>query len=151
MTGMDLDRFRALAETYGGDIRRWPEAERDGAAALAAVDQGAASALAEAALLDEALDDWRVEPAGLALRDRVATGAPTARRSWSVPVWAGRGEGLRLWFAGAGLAAGLLGVSCGVILSTAAVREARDEAMVAAAYHDSSSTLSSFSEPVRTL
>src|SRR5690606_38596004 len=31
MTTMDLERFEHLADAYGADLRRWPEAEREAA------------------------------------------------------------------------------------------------------------------------
>ena len=52
---MSIGRFRSLAEIWGGDIARWPEAERAAAAQLAARAPEAAAALAEAAALDAAL------------------------------------------------------------------------------------------------
>ena len=43
--GMDLDRFAALASAYGGDVSRWPPADREVAAALMARDPGATAEL----------------------------------------------------------------------------------------------------------
>ena len=79
--------------------------------------------------LDELLDAWRVEPATMALRDAVLAGAPRrgARFAVRLPL-----SGVRLWLAGASVAAGLAGISCGAVISTVAVKEARDEALVAA-------------------
>lgn len=80
--------------------------------------------------LDEWLDAWRVEPASAALREAVLAGAPKPRR---------RGlrlrsiAGPRLWFVGAGLAAGLAGLTCGAALAAVAVRNDRAEALVAGA------------------
>jgi anti-sigma factor RsiW len=79
--------------------------------------------------LNSLLDDWRTEPPSAALRDAILAAAP---RRGDLPwraLWLRRGQ---VWIAGAGLAAGIAGVSCGAIFSTAAVREARDEALVAA-------------------
>ncbi|MFC0242112.1 hypothetical protein [Rhodopseudomonas telluris] len=39
---MTPDRFRELAETWGGDIARWPEAARPAARTFARTDAGAA-------------------------------------------------------------------------------------------------------------
>ncbi|MBI5129939.1 MAG: hypothetical protein HZA66_10895 [Rhodopseudomonas palustris] len=39
---MTLDRFRELADSFGGDVERWPEAEREAARAIARSDAGAA-------------------------------------------------------------------------------------------------------------
>ncbi|EKO40561.1 MAG: hypothetical protein B193_0716 [Solidesulfovibrio magneticus str. Maddingley MBC34] len=52
---MPLSRFAALADSYGGDISRWPEIFRDEARALVAVSAQARTRLAEAARLDAAL------------------------------------------------------------------------------------------------
>lgn len=53
---MDHDRFAALAEAYGADIRAWPEAERDAARAYAAAaPERAEAVLGDAAVLDQAL------------------------------------------------------------------------------------------------
>ena len=65
---MDLDRFAALAEAYGGDVSRWPEVEREAAALLMATEPGAtASRLAVESDLDWALDSWRAPGASQAL------------------------------------------------------------------------------------
>lgn len=79
--------------------------------------------------LDHLLDSWRTAPPSMALRDAVLDGASRSGRSSIWPHWL---RWPRLWVAGAGLAAGIAGVSCGALLSTAAVREARDEALVSA-------------------
>ncbi len=52
---MPLSRFAALADSYGGDIGRWPEIFRAEARALAAASAQARARLAEAARLDTAL------------------------------------------------------------------------------------------------
>ena len=52
---MPLSRFAALADSYGGDIGRWPKIFRDEARALAAASAQARARLAEAARLDAAL------------------------------------------------------------------------------------------------
>ncbi len=136
---IDIERFRILAESYGGDITRWPEADRVGAKALAKADARAAQTLAEWAALDDALHEWRIPSASASLRETVLAGAPSrGRRRARAALWA---NDLRLWFAGAGLAAGLAGVFCGAVLSTVAVREARDEALVASAVSDNSVAL----------
>ena len=45
---MTYERFEHLADAYGGDLRRWPEAEREAARDLMAADPRAAVLLAEA-------------------------------------------------------------------------------------------------------
>lgn len=94
---MTPERFEALAEAYGGDVDRWPAAERDAARRWAATHP----AEAETALLRaNELDTWldaapapRVKPA---LVERVIAGAPSGRRerrpAWWLP--AGMGAGL---------------------------------------------------------
>ncbi|MGO4411082.1 hypothetical protein AB4Y66_13640, partial [Brevundimonas sp. M-11_2] len=52
---MTYERFEYLADAYGGDLRRWPEAEREAARALTAVDARAAALLAQADRLDALL------------------------------------------------------------------------------------------------
>lgn len=49
---MNSESFRSLAETWGGDLRRWPEDVREAAALLASTSAGA-SILAEMAAEDE--------------------------------------------------------------------------------------------------
>lgn len=144
MTEMDLARLQDRADTYGGDIARWPAADQQAARALLACEPAAGAVLDAARGWDELLDDWRVEPADMALRTRILAAERTRRR---LPALAP----LRLWFAGAGLAAALAGVSCGVFLSSAAVREARDEAAIAAAFRDPTAAIAPFSEPVQSL
>lgn len=104
--------------------------------------------------LDELLDTWRVEPASRSLHDRVLASAPRLRQRGSrlsvLPGLQGL-MGVRLWLAGAGVAAGLAGVSCGAVISTIAVRDAKDEALVTAAVSDGSVAVSSFAEPARSL
>lgn len=51
---MTLDEFRSLAECWGGDIRRWPQLQRDEAETLAQTPEGEAI-LAEARQLDAIL------------------------------------------------------------------------------------------------
>lgn len=53
---MDRAEFERLAEIYGGDLNRWPEAMRSEAFALAARDAGARAALTAASALDAGLE-----------------------------------------------------------------------------------------------
>ncbi|MFD1191920.1 hypothetical protein ACFQ27_15115, partial [Phenylobacterium conjunctum] len=60
MGEMTPERFEELAEAYGGETARWPQAEREAAAALmAGRPDFAQAALAWADALDEVLDAWR--------------------------------------------------------------------------------------------
>ncbi len=96
--------------------------------------------------LDELLDAWRVAPPSADLRDAVMAGAPRPRSAgFRLPF-----AGARLWLAGAGLAAGVAGLSCGVAFASVAVRDARDEALVAAAA-PGSGAIEPIPDPVRRL
>lgn len=72
--GMSLERFAALAEAYGGEIDRWPEAERFAALSLAGRSEEARTLLADAHGLDFLLSrfDTAPEPPP-GLRERVAS------------------------------------------------------------------------------
>lgn len=87
---MNIDRFRRLAEAFGGDLSRWPEAERKAAGALLRADPAARriidDELALDALLDRAattVDDARVGRTAAAIAARldagIASGRATAR------------------------------------------------------------------------
>jgi hypothetical protein len=102
--------------------------------------------------LDALLDSWRIEPASMRLRDAVLATAPNPRghRLSLRGLQALKLTGLRLWLAGAGVAAAVAGVSCGVIVSSVAVQEARDEALVSAAVSEGSTAVIAFAESART-
>jgi len=102
---MDETRFKALAEAYGGDLARWPEAERDAAEGFLADHPGqAAPILSEASVLDQLLaspGDLQVSPA---LEEAVLASAPIAEPVASpqpAPRWAGIAAAITL-MAGAG-------------------------------------------------
>lgn len=126
--GMDLDRFAALASAYGGDVSRWPPADREVAAALMARDPGAtAELLAIESELDGVLDAWRTPPAGAALREAILAAAPARRAAaaWRTWIWrTGLGAGL--------VAAGAAGLMAGVVVS-GAVAPAGEADVIAAA------------------
>ncbi|MES2895689.1 MAG: hypothetical protein V4759_06640 [Pseudomonadota bacterium] len=109
---MTPERFETLAEAHGGDVARWPDVEREAAAALMIAQPALAQGvLARAATLDAALDAWAPMAVTHDLRERVVAAAPAARR---------RGR-LSAWFWGAGLSAGLAaacasGLAVGVAL-----------------------------------
>jgi hypothetical protein len=109
MFEMTRARFAALAEAFGGEIARWPAADREAAAALLASDPDfAAATLAEASGLDEVLAQWPAMEVRPALRQAVIAAAPRPRPAfWSWTIRLGLGAGL----AGAcasGVAAGVL-------------------------------------------
>ena len=94
---MTPERFEALADAFGGDVARWPEAEREAAAALMAAEPARVrDILARADALDAALAAYSPPRAGTGLMDRIVAGAPKGlpqrRFRWLVP--AGMGAGL---------------------------------------------------------
>ncbi|HJV41546.1 hypothetical protein [Caulobacter sp.] len=108
MTEMSEGRFEALADIHGGEIARWPEAEREAARALlAAHPDRLAPVLDAAAHLDRLLDLAPAQAPDSALLGRLVAAAPSA------PGAAGR------WIAGLSAALGLsaaafAGVAAGV-------------------------------------
>jgi hypothetical protein len=129
---MTPDRFETLAEAWGGDVARWPAAERDAAAALMAEQpQWAAQVLTRAADLDAVLDGFAAPLATGRLAERIAAGAPKPRDArglgWLIP--AGMGAGLA--------AACAAGVLVGAQLSAPAGAAASDtDALVTAVSAD---------------
>lgn len=101
---LSLEHFQALADAYGGATTRWPEAYRDAALRMAR-DPAARSILAEASILDERLDAWRVPEPAAALRECVLAAAPARARSFTIRP--------RLWWSGLGIAAALAGAAAG--------------------------------------
>lgn len=124
---MTLERFKALAESYGGDLARWPESEREAARALLISTPAALDAvLVEAAQLDRMLDLAPAQAADSALLGRLIAAAPQPLRL------------ARLWLAGAGAALGLgaaamAGVAVGISIGQAnPPRAPQEEALIAA-------------------
>lgn len=101
---LTLDRFRELADAYGGAIARWPEDQRDAAARMAS-QPAAIEILARASALDESLDGWRVSLPSVSLRDDVIGRAPKPAGNFAARA--------RLWWSGVGIAAALAGVASG--------------------------------------
>ena len=103
---MTHDRFLALLDIYGADLRRWPEAERAAARALAAqASPELRQQMAEAALLDGLLDGHTVARPGEALiQQAIAAAAPPRERSRRNWLWPSVG------LAGIALAGSLAGV-----------------------------------------
>jgi hypothetical protein len=105
---MTPDRFRRLAEAYGGDFARWPARDRGPAAAFVAAHASQAAAVLSAErTLDVGLDAYAVPPPTPQLRERVLASArpPRPVRAWRLAVAAGLGLGLA-GSAAAGVAAG---------------------------------------------
>ncbi|MBL8554654.1 MAG: hypothetical protein JNL41_10285 [Phenylobacterium sp.] len=129
---MTPDRFETLAEAWGGEVARWPAAEREAAATLMAEQPAWASAiLARAGDLDAALDVFAAPRASGALAERIVAGAPKPRAArwvgWLIPV--GMGAGLA--------AACAAGVLVGAQVSAPAAGAASDtDALVTAVSAD---------------
>lgn len=100
---MTATRFAALAEAHGGDLARWPEAERQAASAFRhAHPDAAGGVLGAEARLDGVLAATPAAEPDPALFEAVLARAPaaTAQRT---PRWAGIAAGLALMIgAGAG-------------------------------------------------
>lgn len=101
------ERYRALAEAYGGTLARWPSAERAAAACWAATPEGT-RVLAEAAALDRHLDLWPVSVAAEGLATRIVAHAPAPPLHVRV----------RWWWSTAGIAAALAGAVAGTAGAT---------------------------------
>jgi hypothetical protein len=116
---MTLGRFAALADAFGADLRRWPEAERAAAQALTRESDIARARLAEADALDAMLDLSRVAAPSAELRQRILAAAPqqsSIRAAANDPASA-RAKLLR-WLSGLG-AVGVL--TCGAVAGAAVV------------------------------
>ena len=126
---MDAQRLEALAQAYGGDLRRWPEGERSAAQGLLSTRPELASTLAVATRLDAALDTSPRPSPSAALRDRViASAAASGLRA--------RKAG-RFWFdrlmlaSGAGCAAAVCaGVIVGLGLTSQLTADVRADAVL---------------------
>ena len=146
---MALRRFQSLAGSYGADLQRWPEAERDAARALLRDSPAARSVLAAAQRLDAAIvaassqeraATWQPGEADAALtrlRSGVASGIaasarrqPTARRGWTSATW-------RPWarFSPIGVASvaasGAIAVMAGLLIGTLYTAEPPPEGLLA--------------------
>lgn len=126
MTTMTRERFEHLADAYGGDLRRWPQSEREAARALAATDIQAAALLRDADGLDALLDAAPRVVASHALREQViaaAAGAGLGRRR--------SGIGVMAWLSGAGwAAAACAGAVFGVVLTGQMTADIRADAVL---------------------
>ena len=101
---LDLERFKAFAESYGSSINKWPP-ELQASARLTALSADAAAILRDEADLDAVLDQWVAPLPTPSFREQLATKAVSAaRRSLATT---------RYWWAGIGLAAALSGAAAG--------------------------------------
>ena len=120
---MRIERLQALAEAYGGDLRRWPADQRAFAESPVAADPAARVLLDEAAALDALLDASPSVAPSADLTARVLRAAPGARAK-SRPRRA-------VWFLGAGwAAAACAGVVAGVGLTRQMSADARADAVL---------------------
>lgn len=127
---MTPDRFDALAQAYGGQMRRWPEAERAAAEAFARAHAAEAEqALSKASALDAVLDRYDAPAPRADLAARILAARPLSAdwRRWA----AGLGAGLA--------AACAAGVVFGIQVSEQAARDTRTEAIIAAGLDDDAS------------
>ena len=109
---MTPERFAALAEAYGGDITRWPDAEREAAKAWLSEHPAADAVLSAERRLDDLLDAWPRSSPSAQLLDRVIAAAPGVRAAARV---------LR-WMTGAGVGLALAGAAaCGVAIGAFAL------------------------------
>ena len=110
---MDETRFGELADAFGGDVRRWPESEREAARAwIDAHPLEAERALFDARQTDAALFASPNPVVSMALRDRVLASATMKARS----AWPSLKK--LLWIGGVGwAAAACAGVMVGTTLS----------------------------------
>ncbi|MFH0133020.1 hypothetical protein [Variovorax sp. EL159] len=101
---MTPERFEELADAWGAELRRWPDAERADAQALLERDASARTILARAAELDALLDASAVASPSAALIQAALAGAPAhgAKRG-RVGRWLGEWWGAGAWAAGVGL------------------------------------------------
>ncbi|RSB46277.1 MULTISPECIES: hypothetical protein [Brevundimonas] len=126
MTTMNLERFEYLADAYGADLRRWPEAEREAARLLMAADPRAGVVLTESDLVDAFLDAAPRQAPSHALRERVIADAAGARLGQRR-----RGLGPLAWMSGAGwAAAACAGVAFGMVLTGQMTAETRADTVL---------------------
>lgn len=135
MSVMTSERFLALVAAYGADARRWPEAERAAAQALAAArPEVVAHALAEADAADALLHASRVAHPSTVLRDRVLASAADAgliRARHQGRRWLDR---LALALGAGWAAATCAGIVAGVMMTTWLTADAQAEAVLYQAF-----------------
>lgn len=140
---MDGERFAAVAEAYGGDLRLWPEDERPAASARLSGDPRAERLLDEQRRLDDVLHAWRPMIPSRELRDAVLAGAGRSLRIKA----AGRRRRAAVWMSGAGLAtAAVAGLLVGATLAPIAPWDSETDALTAALYADPAGALANLPE-----
>jgi len=126
---MNAERLKHLAEAYGADTRRWPEAERKAAEALVTADGPWADRLLFDARQTDAVLDASARPVvSMALRDRVIASAMAAGLSPRKArlFW----DRLVLWFGAGWVAAACAGVIAGVTLTPHLTADAQADAVL---------------------
>ena len=125
---MNAQRFQDLADAYGADVRRWPEAERAAARAFMDADRhGAERLLFEARQTDLVLDAAPPPVVSHALREQVIALAAAAGLKPRARFAFGR----LAWASGAGwAAASVAGVLVGFNLSQPAIARAEADAVL---------------------
>ncbi len=78
---MSPEQFRRLAETYGGDLSRWPVGDRQAAAGRLAAEPTLRAWLDGEDRLDAVLQQASRPSPSAAFRDRLIAAAPAARRT----------------------------------------------------------------------
>jgi anti-sigma factor RsiW len=126
---MTLERLNDLADAWGGDLRRWPEADRRVAERLLASDPAARAVLDAAAAFDGLLSTSPQPRASTPLRDRVIAAASRAglkprpaRRFWLDRLVLASGAG---W-----AAAACAGVVAGLSLTTHMTADVQADAVL---------------------
>lgn len=128
---MTYERFETLADAYGGDLRRWPEAEREAARALRDADPRAAVLLREADGLDALLDAVPRPAASHALREAVIASAAGAGLGAGSKARRRGAIGPLAWLSGAGwAAAACAGVVFGVNLTSHLTADVQADAVL---------------------
>lgn len=139
-----LQRFRALAQTYGANLDRWPDDERAAAMGLMRDRQAQdvlQQVLKQARQLDAALDLWPDEPvpdalvgrtvASLALANTRAMATTPVRQATSIPQMGPIPQrtpvGRRLWWVGVGLAAAISGLAAGSVAASTFLPDNADD------------------------
>lgn len=111
---MTPHRFTELAEAYGGDLQRWPSAERDSAQALLASDDSTLNAvLRQASWLDEQLDRHALPAVSPQLARQIVADATQEQSFWARSF---------SWLFGASFVGiGIAGVAAGILVASLAL------------------------------
>ncbi len=111
---MTPHRFTELAEAYGGDLQRWPSAERDSAQALLASGDSTLNAvLRQASWLDEQLDRHPLPAVSPQLARQIVADATQEQSFWARSF---------SWLFGASFVGiGIAGVAAGILVASLAL------------------------------